>query len=174
MPISETSTDILRKFVLLTMFESGKSWGNFGFVFITVFHQTSKRGQILTKTVFLPKVSHILLNYAFLLFWGLFGKIHRELFFLDIKVTIPETSTEILRKFVFLTMFERGKSWGNFGFVFITVFHQTSKRGQILTKTVFLPKVSHVLLNYAFLLFWCLFGKIHRELFFLDIKVAIS
>ena len=27
--------------------------------------------------------------------------------FLDIKVTISETSTEILRKFVFLTMFER-------------------------------------------------------------------
>ena len=31
----------------------------------------------------------------------------RELFFLDIKVTIAETSTKILRKFVFLTNFER-------------------------------------------------------------------
>ena len=36
-------------------------------------------------------------------------EIHRELFFLDIKVTILQSSTEILRKFVFLTMFEKGQ-----------------------------------------------------------------
>ena len=30
--------------------------------------------------------------------------------FLEKKVAISETSTEILKKFVFLTMFERGKS----------------------------------------------------------------
>ena len=52
-------------------------------------------------------MSHILLNYAFLLFWNIFVEIHRELFFLDIKVAISETSTEILRNFVFLTMIER-------------------------------------------------------------------
>ncbi len=62
-------------------------------------------------------MSYILQNYAFLLFWSIFGGIHRELFFLDIKLTISEKSTEILRKFVFRTMFERGKSWGDFGFV---------------------------------------------------------
>ena len=44
-------------------------------------------------------------NYAFLLFLSILGEILRELFFLDIKVTISETSTEILWKFVFLTMF---------------------------------------------------------------------
>ena len=33
-----------------------------------------------------------------------------ENFFLDLKLTISEMSTEILRKFVFLTMFERGIS----------------------------------------------------------------
>ena len=38
-----------------------------------------------------------------------FGEIHRELFFLDVKVTISETNTEILRKFAFLNMFESGK-----------------------------------------------------------------
>ena len=38
-----------------------------------------------------------------------FGGIHRELFFLDIKVAISETSTEILRKLVFVTMFEKRK-----------------------------------------------------------------
>ena len=54
-------------------------------------------------------MSHILLNYAFLLFWSNLGEIHRELFFIDIKVIIAETSTKLLRKFVFPTMFERGK-----------------------------------------------------------------
>ena len=73
------------------------------------FNQTSKRGQILTKTFFLQKVSHILLNYASLLFCSIFGEIIRELFFLDIKLTISEKSTKRLRKFVFLAMFERGK-----------------------------------------------------------------
>ena len=60
-----------------------------------------KGDQTLTKTVFLHKMSHILLNYAFLLFWSIFGEIQREIFFLDIKVTIAETSTEILRIFFF-------------------------------------------------------------------------
>ena len=146
-------------------------------------------------------MSHIQLNYAFLLFWSIFGKIHREflfyvlnylsqkralkysemLFFLtclkrvnpDViwiclknsfwsnqwkgtninkncfspqsephtaklcysvvlkhfwenslrtslfsqKVTISERSTEILRRFFFLNMFKKGKSWRKFGFV---------------------------------------------------------
>ena len=47
-------------------------------------------------------MSHLLLNYAFLLFLSIFEEILRELFFLDIEVTISEASTEILRKFVFL------------------------------------------------------------------------
>ena len=72
---------------------------------------------MLTKTVFLNKVSHILLNYALLLLGSILGEIRRELFFLYIKVTISETSTVILRKFVFITMFERVKSCGKFGFV---------------------------------------------------------
>ena len=49
--------------------------------------------------------------------WSIFGEIHRELFFIEIKVTFEETSTEILRKFVFPSKFERGKSSGKFGFV---------------------------------------------------------
>ena len=59
---------------------------------------------MLTKTVFLLKVSHILLNYSFLYFWSILGEIHRELFLLDIKVTILETWTEKLSKFVFITI----------------------------------------------------------------------
>ena len=119
-------------------------------------------------------MSHILLNHAFLLFWNILGEIHRELFFLVKKVTTSERSTEKLRIFFSLPCLKRGKSWGKFGFVLTNVFDQTSKRGLILTKTVFLHKVSHILLNYGFLLFWSNLGEIHRELFFLDTKVTIS
>ena len=45
----------------------------------------------------------------FCCFEAFFWEIHRELLFLVKKVTITETCTEILRKFVFLTMFERSK-----------------------------------------------------------------
>ena len=41
---------------------------------------------MLTKTVFLHKVRHILLNYAFLFFWSIFGEIYGEPFFSEIKV----------------------------------------------------------------------------------------
>ena len=47
-------------------------------------------------------MSHILLNYAFLLFLNILDEIQRELFFLDIKITLSEMNTEILIKFVFL------------------------------------------------------------------------
>ncbi len=66
-------------------------------------------GEILKKIVFLPKVSHIRLNYVFLLFCSFFVEIHRELLLLVQKVTISEKSTEILSKFVFLNNFEKGQ-----------------------------------------------------------------
>ncbi len=72
--------------------------------------KTVKGNKCFKKNVFLHKVSHILLNYAFLLFLSNLVEIHRELFFLDIKFTISKTSTIIQRKLVFLTMFERGIS----------------------------------------------------------------
>ena len=50
---------------------------------------------------------HILLNYAFWLFWSIFEEIYRELFFLDIKVTISETSSEILRNLFFGPILKR-------------------------------------------------------------------
>ena len=74
-------------------------------------------GEILKKLIFHPNVRHIQLNYAFLLFCSIFGEIHRELLFFVQKVTISEKSTEKLRTFVFLNMFEKGKFWGKFVFV---------------------------------------------------------
>ena len=64
---------------------------------------------MLTKTFFLQKISHIQLNYAFPLFWSFFGLIFRKLLVIVKKVTISESSTEILRKFVFLNKFEKGQ-----------------------------------------------------------------
>ena len=115
---------------------------------------------------------HILLNYAFLLFWSIFGEIHREYFFLDIKVTISETSTEIPRKFFFYHAW-KGEILRKIWICLNNFFYQTCERGKILTKTFFAHKVSHILLNYAFLFFLSIFGEIHRELFFLDINVTI-
>ena len=119
------------------------------------------------------KMSHKLLNYAFLLFWSIFEKIERELFFLDIKVTISETKTEVLRNFVFLTMFERGKSGGNLD-LFKQLFLTKPVKRINIKINCFLHKVSHILLNYAFLWFWSILVEINRELFFLDIKWTIS
>ena len=45
-------------------------------------------GEILIKTVFLPKVCHIELKYAFLLFWSIFGENHGELVFIIQKVIL--------------------------------------------------------------------------------------
>ncbi len=68
-------------------------------------------GEILTKSCFSPQSRpHRVKLCFFFFFWSIFGKIHRELVFLVKKLTISERSTEMLRKFVFLKMFEKGKS----------------------------------------------------------------
>ena len=82
---------------------------------------------------------HIQLNYAFLLFWSIFGKIHRELLFLVKKVPISETNTEILRKFVFPTMFEKGKSWWKIG-LFKQLFLIKPVKWININKNCFSPK----------------------------------
>ena len=107
--LSEKRTEILRQFVLLPMFQKGQILRKICICLNNYFLLNQKKEKTLTKTVFLPKVSHILLNYAFRLFWSIFGEIHREIFFLIKNVTISEMSTEILRKFFFLTMLEKGQ-----------------------------------------------------------------
>ena len=105
--ISETSTEIFRKVFFVTCLKVANTGENLE-LFKQLFLIKPVKGVKLKKqTVFLQKVSHILLNYVFLLFWSIFGEIHRELFFLDIKVIIVEMSTKILKKFVFPTMFEK-------------------------------------------------------------------
>ncbi len=165
--IWEKSTEILRKFVFLNKFEKGKIQRKIWICLNNLFDQTSKRWQIITKTVFLPKVSHIQLNNVFLLFLSIFEEIHRELLFLVQKLTISEKSTEILRMFIFLNKFEKAQILRKFGFVSTTFFDQTCKMGEILSKTCFS-------LQSSFLMFWSNFGEIQRELLILVKKVANS
>ena len=54
-------------------------------------------------------MSHIQLNYALLLFWSVFGEIHWKLLFLVKKLTLSESISEILGKFVFLNKLEKGQ-----------------------------------------------------------------
>ena len=119
-------------------------------------------------------MSNIQLNYALLLFWRILEEIHRELLFLDQKVTISERRTETLTKFVFLNMFENGQILRKIWICLNNCFWSNQWKGTILKKYVFLPTLCHIQLNYVFLLFWFFFAEIHRELLFLVQKVTIS
>ena len=55
-------------------------------------------------------------------------------------MTISEMSTEILRKFVSLTKFTKGKFPGKFEFVYTTFLIKTLKRNKYYKKKCFSPK----------------------------------
>ena len=67
-------------------------------------------GEILTKTCFYPQIEPHTAKVCFSVvlqhFWG--NSLRTSLFIQN--MTISERSTEKLRKFVFLNMFEKGKS----------------------------------------------------------------
>ena len=118
-------------------------------------------------------MSHKLLNYIFLLFWSIFGEIHRKIFFLDTKVTLSKTITEILRKFDFLTIFEIGqilrKIW-----ICLNIFSIKPVKGVNINTNSFSPKKEPHTYKLGLCVVLKHFFEIHRELFFLDIKVTIS
>ena len=120
-------------------------------------------------------MSHIQLNYSFLLFWSIFVEIHWKSLFLVQKMTISERIWEILRRFVFLNKFEKGQIQRKIRICCKQpFFFQNSKTGQIWTKAVFLLKIRQIQLNYVFLQFLSIFGEIHWKLLFLVKKVTIS
>ena len=82
-------------------------------------------------------MSHTLLNYAFLLFLNFLGEIHREHFFIDIKVTISETSTEILRIFFFLPCLKRANYEENLDLFKQLFLNKTSKVDKYYQKLFF-------------------------------------
>ena len=151
---------------IYTSLKSGKSRGKFGYFVNNPFVQSSKTEQILIKTVFLLKMSHIPPNYAFLLFCIFFGQIHCKVLFLFKKETISERSTEILRKFVFLNKFEKGKMKRKIWICCKQPILFKAQNWTNINNFIFPLKMSHILLNYAFLLFWSIFDEIHWKLFF--------
>ncbi len=56
------------------------------------------------------------------------------------KVNISEMSRVIVRKFVFLNKFEKGQNLRKIWICFDNFFEQTSKMGEILTRTGFSPQ----------------------------------
>ena len=125
----------------------------------------------INKTVFLPKVSHIVLNYAFLLFWSFFAEIHREFLFV---VNSDYLWNEYwnTQNFCYSYHVWKWESPEENLDLFKQMFLMKQVKGYNINKNFFFMQMSHILLNYAFLLFGNIFGKIHRELFFLDIKVT--
>ena len=120
-------------------------------------------------------MSHIQLNNAFLLFCKIFWEIHRELRFLVKKGVNSERSREIHRQFVFLNMFVNGQILRKIWIYLTTVFDQTSKMGEILTKYSFSPECeSHTGNLCFFVVVLKHFREIHREFLFLIQKVTIS
>ena len=95
--------------------------------------------EILIKTVFLSNVSHIQLNYAFLL-WNIFGKIHRELLFLVQKWQSQKGALKYSESLFSLTYFKKGQILRKIWICLKYFFDQTSKMGEILTKTCYSPK----------------------------------
>ena len=102
-------------------------------------------------------MSHILLYYAFLLFWSIFkgNSLWTSLFIQ--KKTILETCTEKLRKFVFLTVCEGGKILRIIWICLNKYFWLHQLKGIIINKTCFSPSYPHTVklcLSVVFKHFW--------------------
>ena len=92
-----------------------------------------------------------------------------ENFFLVQKVTISEKSTEILGKFVFQVWKGENPEENLDLFKQLFLIKQV-KCGKYQQKLVFLLKVSHIQLNYAFLLFWSIWEKFTENFSFYSKK----
>ena len=87
------------------MFEKGQILRKIWICFKTLFDQTSKMEKMFKKNVILLNLSHIQINYAFLLFWSILGEIHRKNLVLVKEVTFSERSIEKLRNLFNLIFF---------------------------------------------------------------------
>ena len=80
----------------------------------TPFIQSSEIGQLVTNMVFLLKMRHVKINYAFQLFWIILGKKLLKASLFNQKVIISDRSSELLWKLVLLNNLFMVKSWGIF------------------------------------------------------------
>ncbi len=75
----------------------------------TVFDQTSKRGQILTKICFSPQNEPHTAKLCFAVVLKRFGVNSLKTSLFSQKMTLSERSSEILGKFLFLNKLEKGQ-----------------------------------------------------------------
>ena len=124
-----------RNLFFLYKFVNGKSWGKFTLM-KELFSQTSEMEKVLTKMVFLFKISHIHLNQAFLIFWSIFAEIDWKPFF--------GLKSDYLRKKLWNTQFSAtlkwGKSYWKFWFDRNNFFLSNQWNGTNITKNCFPPK----------------------------------
>ena len=84
-------------------------------------------------------------------------------------------NTELLRKFVFLNMFEKGQILRKIWICFKTLFDQTSKMEKMFKKNCYSPQCEPHTDKLCFSVVLKRFGgNYHRELLFIVKKVAIS
>ena len=113
-------------------------------------------------------MTHIQLNYASLLFWSFFVEIHWKFLFLVKKMTISERSSDILRKFVFPNKFEKEQTQRKIRICHKQLFlFYVLKLDKYKQKKIFSPQNEPIPPNFAFLLFWSIFGLIHWKIRFL-------
>ncbi len=98
-----------KKVFFLNKLKKGYILGKIWICLNNFFDQTRIMGEISTKTFFSPQSEPHSAEIRFSVVSKQFWVIHRELLFLVKKVTTSERSTEILRKFIFHNMFEKGK-----------------------------------------------------------------
>ena len=99
-----------------TCLKRGKSWENLDLC-KQLFLIKPVKGDNINKKCFSHKSEQPTTKLCFSVVLNHFGGSHRELLILVKKVAISERSTVKLSKKNFLNMFEKGKSWGKFGFV---------------------------------------------------------
>ena len=89
-----------------------------------------KNGININKNFFSPQTEpHTVKLYLSVVLKHFLGKFIENFSFLDTKVTLSKKITEILRKFVFLTMFEKEQILRKIWICLKNWFEQTCKRG---------------------------------------------
>ena len=131
-------------------------------------------GPILTKKCSSPQNEPHTAKLCFPAVLKRFGGNSLKILFVVKKVTSQKVAQKYSESLFFLTSLIRGESWGNFLICLNKYFLSNQWKGTILKKKVFLLKMSHIQLNYAFLFFWSILGEIHCKLLFLFKKVRIT
>ena len=166
------NTELLRKFVLLNIFEKGQILRKIWICFKNLFDQTSKMEKIFLKNCFSPQcephTDKLCFSVVLKHFWG---NSQKKSLFVQ-KSDFLRKNIENLRNLLNLIFLKRVNPEENLD-LYKQLFLIKPVKGDNIKKKKFLLKLSHLELNYAFLLFWSILGEIQREVLFLVKKGAI-